>query len=185
MCFQESIRLAIPSLPCWTPTTYPTANPTNANMHAPWLVVLSHFLLGTFLLGDHLDAHPHVGVDPEHEDLRWFDPELTDVEDLLPLDEQRALVGGGDGHLAFDRPCHAVKRQIAPDLVCAAVLLELGGLAPDPRETPGVDAAHHLGVLELLTRLEVLHRQLDADLRNSADVDAAISHVGLDGALEP
>ena len=34
--FQESMSLAIPSLPCWTPTTYPTANPTNANMHAPW-----------------------------------------------------------------------------------------------------------------------------------------------------
>src|SRR5437764_13976385 len=138
-----------------------------------------------FLLGDHLDADPHVGVDLEQKDLGWLDPEVADVERLLPFDDERALVGGGDRHLPLDLPGHAVEREVAPNAVAATVLLELSGLTPDRGVTPGIDAAHHFGVFELLPRLQLVDGQLDLDPGHPRDVDAAVGHLGLDGALEP
>src|SRR5947207_2805235 len=98
----------------------------------------------TLLLGDHLDAHPHVGVDLEHQDLGRVDTEVADVEGLFPLDDERALVGGRDRYFALDRPGHAVEREVTADAVPAVVLLDFDGLPFDRGETPGVDAAHHL-----------------------------------------
>src|SRR5581483_348495 len=92
---QDWMSFDIPSLPCCTPTTYPTANPTNAIMAVPPSLVW----LSCLFLGHHLDAHPHVGVDPEHQDVGRLDAEVADVEDLLSLDDERMLVGSGDRHL--------------------------------------------------------------------------------------
>src|SRR5688572_12910544 len=181
MCFQEAISRSIPSRPCCTPTTYPTANPINAIMAAP----LGSLCLSTLLLGEHLDTHPHVGVHLEHQNLGRVDPEVADVEGLLPLDDERTLVGGGDRHLALDRPGHAVEREVAADAVAPVALFQFGGLAGDLGEPPGVDAAQHLGVFELLPRFESVDRQLDLDLRLPGDVDAPFCHLRVDRALEP
>src|SRR5436305_7625285 len=104
--------------------------------------------LSSHLPGDHLDAHPYVRVDAQHQDLGWVDPKVADVEGLLPLDDERTRIGRGDRDLAFHRPGHTVERQVPTNAVVPAVLLELGGLPPDRREPPSVDAAHHLRVLE-------------------------------------
>src|SRR5207245_8814720 len=104
--------------------------------------------------------------------------EVADVERLLPFDDERVLVGGGDRHLTLDLPGHAVEREVAPNAVAATVQLEFGGLTPDLRVTPGIDAAHHLGVFELLARLELLDGRLDVDLGPPRDVGAAGGHPG-------
>src|SRR5687767_4335906 len=51
-------------------------------------------------LGDHAHPHTHVRIHLEHEQPRWFEAELSNVEHALAADDQGAVVWCVEVHFA-------------------------------------------------------------------------------------